>query len=601
MLSPYQGFDPSRSAQLGLEAGAFGQRERQMRQQQQQYDRSADRADAYFGLQSAQHASQVDQQKRDNAIDAFGKFNDAIVNGDDEQAAFWAQQLQGNGVGVQEYGGAGGGPASPGPPPRATGPATGTTSGNARPSAMDAYEPPGVSAAGAAAKVAGPATGATSGNARPSASIEMTPITPKEDERLAKENRARAYSTGAMDDQEARRLGVIDANGHITPEYDAIMARQNRADAEAHGLTGSSPKPRAGSFPSEVGGDKYDPKTGNKITGTPIVDPGAGVNEAEAATTPPGKGYRISIGGKTIDISPEEIRRRQVRRVEETMDGLATGASTPDEKRAAAAAKAAAIKAIPIAGVRGATKIGIDHYEAELERGGAEKRARIGAVGRGAPAAGFDKDTTQRQAGVSDDYETIVRSYENNQGIKASREGIVSSNKVMDMVKSGNSIAEWAAQQGVLKEWVRGVSSDRDLKGYLAAGGKWEQLEREFNAWFEGGRMPEDLNRKVGELAALAKAAHEKRLVDMGENAYQYVVNSGPLQARVSPEQLKRDAANIYFRLTGRQHPSMRQQGGAGKPGAAKPQGGKPAPPAAGGGKSNAQQRADALKKRLGG
>ncbi len=545
MMNPYKGFDPNEGAKVAIAAGQLGESRAQRRQHAGEFKLENERANSYLALQQGQFAHKQAQDQREQQIDAFGKFNDALVNGDDEQAAFWAGQLKGSGVGVEEYGGPqAGAPGTQGP----------------KASAMDAYGPY-----------------AMSPEQKTAVDSELG-ITVEEPPEVAPPGATMPEAPSVR----PRPARVAGAGMPATPPAESTSAPADAAGSEVN-------------FPSEVGGDKYDPKTGNRIP--------PGMNEAEAAAIPSAnqKGYRITVAGKSIDIRPEDIRRRQEERVRGTLEGLSQGARTPEEKRAAKSAQDAAVKAIPIYGVRGATKVGIDHYEQELERGGALARAKYSAAGRQV-SVGFNKDDTLRQAGVFDDVETIVKGFEQNDEVRQARASVANSDRVMGMVKGNNSIAEWAASQSVLKEFVKGVASDRDLAGYLASTGKWAQFEREFNAWFEGGAMPDDIKRKVGELAVETKRFYDKKLAATAQRAHDYTLGNDALRSRVSPRELENHARNVYRRISGRDYP-----GGGGQKqsdGAPAGKGGKTeaAPtPSKGGPKSSAQQRAEALKKRFGG
>lgn len=556
MLSPYQGFDPNEGARSAIAAGQLGESRANRRQGAEQFSRNADRADAYFGLEQARFTNDRSDKQRDQQIDAFQKFNDALINGDEEQAGFWASQLQSSGVGVEEYGGES---AKPG---AAAGPVAGTTSGN-MPSRMDAYAPPGApSASGAAAAAA----------------------TPKPPGRFPSMIGDREY-----DPQTGNIL-----NPDPKTAAGAAAAAANKAmpgdPMDPMGTPSVRPAPARAMPPEET-----PPPEAPKETVTGPEDSAGAATETPA---PPGKGYRLRVAGRTIDLSPEEIRGRQETRVRETLGALSTGASSPAEKRAAEAATNAAVKAIPIYGVRGATKIGIDHYEQELERGGALQRAKYAASGRQV-SVGFNKEDTMRQSGVFDDVETIVRGFEGNDEVKQARAAVAGANKIMELVKSNNSIGEWAAAQQTLKDSMRGTVSDFDAKNFGAAAGKLNLILKEFNAWFDGGAMPTDINRKLGELAIANRAHNEKKLVATAERAYQYTLRNRALASRVGADELQDHASNVYMRIAGRERPRATEGGGkATTPGTgAKP--GKAPPETQGGGGGDKQKRADELVKKM--
>lgn len=570
MLNPYEGFDPNKGAQVAIAAGQLGEQRAGRRQRAGEFKLENERANSYLNLQQQQFANKQANDLRDRQIDAFGKFNDAIVNGDDEQAAFWGQQLQGSGVQVEEYSGPQAGPAAP----------PGSPAPHPKVSAMDAYGPYAMSPE--QKKTVDTELGITVDEPAEAAPMEAPSVRPKP---------ARATEVASAPEPSV----VIPRSGQGTNPAPLTGVTLPTGDPVGTGVkippqeTTTSPSDAASSetnFPTEVGGDKYDPKTGNRIP--------PGMNEAEAAAQPPQRGYRLHVGGRTIDIRPEDIRARQEERVRGTLAGLTSGAKTPEEKRAAQAANEAAVKAIPIYGVKGATKIGIEHYEQELERGGALNRAKYAAAGRQV-SVGFNKEDTMRQGGVADDIETMVKGFEQNDEVRMARASVANSDRILGMVKSNNSIAEWAAQQGVLKEFVKGVASDRDLSGFLGSMGRPNQILKELNAWFEGGAMPEDINRKVGELAVETRRFYDKKLAATADRAANYFEGNSAITSRMTPEEVQKHKRNIYYRISGRQMPEPKGQTGGG----AKPSGGaspaKPGAPA----KGSAQSRADALKKRL--
>lgn len=299
-------------------------------------------------------------------------------------------------------------------------------------------------------------------------------------------------------------------------------------------------------------------------------------------------GYRLTIGGKVINIDGHAIAERQRNRVRGIMSTLVTNANTPEEKEAAQEAMDIAINSVGIYSPAEAVQNGLKHYSGRMDIAAREQRARIGAAGqaaRGGVASG-NKFELARTSGLTDDVENMVKGVEQNWGVKNLREASAASDKTVDLLSTQNPLAQRAALTATLKQWFSSVTSNTELAMVLGGGGFIEQMKLEIGKYLDEGRLPEKYVRWLKEASVKAAAWSRKRIADAAETARRTILeNPGFTERFTKPGEGQRYADYVWGRITGTR--IKRKPAGAAAP--AKPAGKKGAP------RTNVQAEADEL------
>lgn len=124
---------------------------------------------------------------------------------------------------------------------------------------------------------------------------------------------------------------------------------------------------------------------------------------------------------------------------------------------------------------------------------------------------------------VNDDLQAIQEHFATRYNVNKIHERQDAANRAMDLLESGDPIAQRDAFTAHLKAMFSSVTSDKELGFAQDAAGKLERIKMSFNSWFGGGELPENYRTLLSEANQILSDQTQHELEEIGKRAGEYI------------------------------------------------------------------------------
>lgn len=271
-----------------------------------------------------------------------------------------------------------------------------------------------------------------------------------------------------------------------------------------------------------------------------------GIADPWAEATP---GLNITRGDETLySGSTAEQRRMQQETARAALDPSLGGSES--SSYAPFVAAGIGLAGLGMSGAD-AAKLALEQGAKAAARDASRENARQISMSRNDTAArGFDAANRDRWNDLDAKVTALANDKNRMDAVNAARAAIQNADNVTQMIQSGNAVAQNWGDLQVLKGFVKGAASDRDMRNIQGADGLLSQVEKDINYVIGHKEMPAGMAERMSQALQLVKKHNELVMHRAGIEARDQVyLQPGIVAQTLSPYELAGYGLQAYHKL----------------------------------------------------